>query len=136
LFAERPVEKLLHKLQALELQKLRVLFRAPVKGHAQLSGPGEHLGIFNNGFVSKRVGVNGVYRSMTCNASLWKFPARPNQAWSLKLVTSTTCLNLHSSRPIVEFIQLFFPAYISGDPKSRNGLNGEFSNAGGRRAVY
>src|SRR6185436_12305011 len=38
-------------------------------------------------------GLTGVYRSTTCSASLWKLPARSNQVWSLKLVTSTTSVS-------------------------------------------
>src|SRR6267142_3752005 len=41
----------------------------------------------------KWYGLTGVYRSITCNASLWKLPALSNQVWSLKLETSTTSVS-------------------------------------------
>jgi hypothetical protein len=44
------------------------------------------------------LGVTGVYRSVTWSSSLWKFPARSNQVWSLKSLTSTTSVS-PSQRP-------------------------------------
>src|ERR1022692_586872 len=49
--------------------------------------------------------LRGVYRSTTCKASLWKFPALSNHVLSFKPVTSTTSVS-PSQCPIDHLIQL------------------------------
>src|SRR6267142_540278 len=58
----------------------------------------------------KTSGLMRVYRSTTCKASLWKFPALSNQVWSLRSVTSTTSVSPSQrprDHPIQESVGLF-----------------------------
>src|SRR5438552_1320399 len=71
---------------------------------------------FGSSIVASYMSVSalrGVQRSTTCKASLRKLPARSNQVWSFRLVTSTTSVS-PSQRPLDHPIQLSAGAFVGG----------------------
>src|SRR5215510_6456310 len=52
---QMPVQQLLGELDALEVENLDVLFGPPHERHADLPGPGEHLGVLDRDFVHDHV---------------------------------------------------------------------------------
>src|SRR5207244_13552964 len=68
---------------------LLILLRLCSSSHS----PYRYLPSFPTRRSSDLSGLVAVYRSTTCNASLWKFPALSNQDKSLKPVVSTTSVS-------------------------------------------